>query len=510
MNWAREGALRIPPFQRRFRWDARDVERLFDSIWRGYPIGSLLLWRHEAPPARLDFGPVSLEAQARGDALFVVDGQQRLTSLIGTLLAPAGNGSPFELYFDLAGQAFRRAGRRGAPVDWLPLNEVVDTNALLSWLLAFRDRGGDEAQVAMATEVANRIRDYEIPTSVVETDDEVVLRDIFDRLNNFGRGLTRAEVFHSLHAALSGSQPADLRALIDEVSAFGFGTPREDTVLRSVLAVRGGDVFREFRDEFGDDEDPAQTYTRASSAIKRAFAFLQRDAAIPHVRLLPYGLVIPVLTRFFALHPEPAERNRLLLRRWVWRSAIAELGGGGGATAVLRRAVQAIGQDEHESVQQLLTITGHPDPAPIDLNAIQLNRAAARANVALLSTLEPRDLVTGEAIDVPALLDQHEVALVRITSTDAKTRSLANVFIHPPLSDDEVVPALISATPETLQSHGVTPQAYEFLRSSETDAFLQARGTELDDVLTHRRTALAEIAANDRPPLSALVVADDA
>jgi uncharacterized protein with ParB-like and HNH nuclease domain len=38
------GRMRVPHFQRGLKWQFEDVRRLFDSIRRGYPIGSLLLW----------------------------------------------------------------------------------------------------------------------------------------------------------------------------------------------------------------------------------------------------------------------------------------------------------------------------------------------------------------------------------------------------------------------------------------------------------------------------------
>lgn len=44
-KWAWEGRIRIPHFQRPLRWQRDDVIKLFDSIVRGYPVGSLLLWR---------------------------------------------------------------------------------------------------------------------------------------------------------------------------------------------------------------------------------------------------------------------------------------------------------------------------------------------------------------------------------------------------------------------------------------------------------------------------------
>jgi hypothetical protein len=50
------------------------VIALFDSIWRGFPIGNLLLWRRPAPAASVQVGPVSIDAPELDSALWVVDG----------------------------------------------------------------------------------------------------------------------------------------------------------------------------------------------------------------------------------------------------------------------------------------------------------------------------------------------------------------------------------------------------------------------------------------------------
>ncbi|MCO5997414.1 GmrSD restriction endonuclease domain-containing protein [Actinoallomurus rhizosphaericola] len=49
VEWTLSGRIRIPRFQRPFRWEKDDIRQLFDSIFRGYPIGNLLMWRRPAP-----------------------------------------------------------------------------------------------------------------------------------------------------------------------------------------------------------------------------------------------------------------------------------------------------------------------------------------------------------------------------------------------------------------------------------------------------------------------------
>jgi Protein of unknown function DUF262 len=60
----------VPEFQREFVWQPSQVCGLADSLWRGYPIGALLLWHG----ARSNGG-------AHGSSWWIADGQQRLTSL---------------------------------------------------------------------------------------------------------------------------------------------------------------------------------------------------------------------------------------------------------------------------------------------------------------------------------------------------------------------------------------------------------------------------------------------
>lgn len=505
IDQAVQGKLRIPPFQRRFRWYGTDIERLFDSIRRGYPIGSLLLWERQAAAGLVEFGPLQVNAPEMTDAWWVVDGQQRLTSIIGVLASPPTPGTEFDLYYDLSTAEFRRPGGRRPRQDWVPLRRVVDTNDFVNWLLEFREADATTEQVQAATELGNQLRDYKIPVSLVRDAAEAELRVIFDRMNTFGRRLTQAEVFQSLHAASDGSKPADLRALVEEVRDLGFGSLQEDTVLRALLAIRGGDPYRDFRNEFRNGEDPAVAFVAASDALRRAIDFLQREAHIPHLRALPYVYVIPVLTRFFALHPGASSRSRLLLRRWLWRDAVAGGSGGSGAAPIMRRAAQAITDDEPASVQQLLKLTPIIDVPLLDLSSHQLNRAASRINLALLDQLQPADFQTGEPVDVPALLDGGE--LLRIPSGSGSVDSIACIFLHPALRDDELPAILSEASPDVLASHGLA-SPIEPAADVGLSSVIAARADTLSKVLPERLLALTETERNDRPAIATLAVDD--
>lgn len=76
------GEIGLPDLQRPFVWDAVKVRDLFDSMYRGYPVGHLLFWESGAEPGARQIGADSKQLAPR---LLIVDGQQRLTSLFAVM-----------------------------------------------------------------------------------------------------------------------------------------------------------------------------------------------------------------------------------------------------------------------------------------------------------------------------------------------------------------------------------------------------------------------------------------
>jgi len=77
------GKLRIPQFQREFVWSKEQTAKLIDSIIKGYPIGTFIFWEtKESLPTVKNIGNAKLPEPKTGEAvLYVLDGQQRITSL---------------------------------------------------------------------------------------------------------------------------------------------------------------------------------------------------------------------------------------------------------------------------------------------------------------------------------------------------------------------------------------------------------------------------------------------
>lgn len=78
LSWVKTKEIAIPEIQRPFVWDATKVRNFLDSLYRGYPVGYLILWRN--PTVRLKDGNHSAGKR------ILIDGQQRITALIAALL----------------------------------------------------------------------------------------------------------------------------------------------------------------------------------------------------------------------------------------------------------------------------------------------------------------------------------------------------------------------------------------------------------------------------------------
>ena len=382
------GRVRIPYFQRSFRWENKDVVALFDSLHQGYPIGNLLMWKREASAQRVNVGSIDIDAPQRSDALWLVDGQQRVTSIVNAMDARSTGDARFAVGYDLEeARVVSTLGRRSRAV--MPLFRLFDFESAWRW---FEENSEFQALRGRYQEAFNVFNAVSVPATVLEGADEGKLRVIFDRINQSGKKLKSFEVFEALNSSVSDGRT--LRSISDAVArSTNFGLVSEEQVLNVLKARRHPDYVRDVRDEFGEerrrnsdfpDEDRDDAYAETERVLIRATRFLQENCCIPHVTLLPYGAILVVVSRFFALFPEPKRRNKELLKRWVWRTVYKTLGmplslGSGQTRAFLKDVRRG---DESGSVQRLLESVGERGQSKrVAIPTARMNRSDAKACV---------------------------------------------------------------------------------------------------------------------------------
>lgn len=522
LELVRSGRIRIPPFQRPMRWGQNDHQLLLDSVLRGFPAGVFLFWRRPAPQARVVLGPWSAEVAANPDAWWVVDGQQRITSLTGTLLHPdpLQPASPFAFYYDLTREEFVHAPPASTErPEWVPVNRLIDAADLGIWLA---QSGLDLTKQRQAHEVARRLREYEIVGYVVDSTDERALRAIFDRANTSGKRMMGKDVFQALHAGLDGEKPATFDTLAAELhNAVRFGIISHQWLHKAALAIRGIDATQSLKGELREPGALKDTFTELLPVLRKVIELLRGVAEIPHFEVLPYGLPLAVLARFYHLFPEPKERSELLLSRWIWRGAVSQAHRGESVPYVRRNYRALVAGDEEGSVQRLLSLV--PSVPPVSRNDLGLSpyrpaTAATKIELAALAALQPQRLVQADALQFELTVDINELfGLVKasklphwasgMTGTPA-ARTIAARLLHPPGESNNLswTTILIRAPDDVLESHGFDGDARRALRAGEWEAALEARARRVQHIVSEFVAQRARWGENDRPSLEYLAV----
>jgi hypothetical protein len=99
-----KGQIRLPEMQRKFVWKATKVRDLLDSLYRGYPSGTILMWEPEESVALTSFS-IKTDDKSAFKPMLLLDGQQRLTSLSSVLrgepVTVRGRKKPIDILFNL-------------------------------------------------------------------------------------------------------------------------------------------------------------------------------------------------------------------------------------------------------------------------------------------------------------------------------------------------------------------------------------------------------------------------
>jgi hypothetical protein len=367
----RDGRLHLPDLQRGFVWSADRVRALYDSLYRSYPVGALLLWQPKwegEPPFSTrawDICPPD-EVTARGapeptrpilpGSLFVLDGQQRLTSIFRLvfrsrirnkatpdpdLLVALSPGEEWvENPFHIRSKTLHRRMREGLLVPAEVLFEGIRggneslavQRALGEWLTA-----GDELFFE-ALDRANAIRTSILQAEVIAyeidadaNDDNVI--EIFARLNQQGVRLRPGD----LAAARLTGQMTNFRTRAREVLVMkelrGFSAPEgveegnrsgafvdTDLLIRAALFLGGGGVrYRdaEKRKVQMHYQNIEANWDAAVAGFKSSVA-LFRNAGLPSGDWLPY--------RYLLFPPAiAAARGHDLDERWTGWALAASL-----------------------------------------------------------------------------------------------------------------------------------------------------------------------------------------
>ena len=206
------GRIGLPDIQRPFVWKNVKVRDLFDSMYKGYPVGYLLFW---ASGVSEDHRTIGSDSKQLSPNLVIVDGQQRLTSLYAVIRGePVMRANyktepmriafnPLEEVFEVTSAAIERDRTFIPDISklWQEETSVFDVvNDYISGLQSAREVSSEE--IRSIQNAISRLHDVSsFPLTALELSADISeedVADVFVRINSQGESLDQADFILTL------------------------------------------------------------------------------------------------------------------------------------------------------------------------------------------------------------------------------------------------------------------------------------------------------------------------
>lgn len=295
---------------------------LLDSLARGYPVGSLLVWgTTKAMPFRAETGMADLDDGGTKARSYLLDGQQRLRSVL-MATRPTDDLDGPRIRYDLLTREWR-VGRPGDDIgvvdSWDALDPAVNHVEVLA-RSGIRSDSDDWAYAAESLVLSRAIMStYMLPAMHFQEDDMEVVADIFIRINQSGRRLGTGDLVYSAVVARWPWMAGRIDRLDQEMEAAGWPVSKE-SMLR-VLGILSGAGSRQMNLVAADvSERRARAGWNATEKVLWEVASFGRSAGYRWSGLMPPGSVV---TCAYALHTAP-DLDRSELAAWTYASLLFE------------------------------------------------------------------------------------------------------------------------------------------------------------------------------------------
>lgn len=319
------GGFWLPNIQRPFVWKEEQIERVYDSILREYPIGSMLIWKTKSEIKHRKFIDIWKDTLRLTDfyvaenghvKMLVLDGQQRIQSLF---IGLCGSYNGKELYMNIL------SGDLKDPEDTRFDFKFLDNHAIYPWIkfkeLVFTDKRNKDIKKDIGSKLSRELTDeeddridenieqiknvfciqenilYQIIDSIDKpesyTENDVV--EIFIRANSGGTALNKSDLMFSLLVSSWDDVEDNMTDLIYTLNTTGYKFNR-DFILKTFLVLLGKGArynvqkFREegTRDKIKSEWDNIVIAIKAVKDFVYGNTFMTTDKTIPsYLSLIP-------------------------------------------------------------------------------------------------------------------------------------------------------------------------------------------------------------------------------
>jgi hypothetical protein len=497
------GVLKIPAFQREFRWDFQRTLGLLDSISKSYPIGSFLLWdTDEIFGAMRNIGNIELPDVPDGkEVSYVLDGQQRITSLYAAAVGAELGGESYQVFADLDAEPGRGD---------IFARECPDKRRYVSLADLLGDSAHDitprlnRKRHQRFNAIREAFRGYRFPVVRVRNQPVDAVCEMFERVNTGGMTLDLFDIMvaKTWTPKFNLRDKWDAAAKVFRDAHFEFGGRLMLQALAANLrsAIGERDILSIRREEIVD------TWGHVFACLRMTVDYLRAapDILLSGSRLLSYPGILVVIAHFFDTNgrsnPTPAQSKRIA--HYYWRVGFDGRYGADAGTRMERdmRLMEAIARNEPDEVA-----FDHPVLADEVLaTVLKPSWAFPAAILASLAVQGPVDITNGIKVHLSNTnlaransRHYHHIFpkrwLVRQGHTEDEANCIANIMFVPAQANQRIqaqAPSKYMATCAAaagddwrrwLRSHLIYAPAERALMEEDYATFIEERAKTIAD-----------------------------
>lgn len=330
-----KGIIKIPKFQREFVWSIDKTAQLLDSILKGYPIGTFILWQTGERMADIkNIGNLDIPDTPEGQKVqYALDGQQRITSLYaaycGAKIRREGEKKTTDynhIYVDLN----RDIGDDDTQVitserpegDWVTLNDVLN---FMEKMTDLQEQYPQHLKKIHAYAQTFQTYDFSVVLLRKESIDSAI--EVFTRINTGGQTLTLFEIMSA--KTYDEAQDFDMEDKWSEFSKRladkkydGIGNSTILNLLSLVLSPT-----KECKRKVTltlEKQNIINAWDDAISALEESIDYFRTGYGIPASQLLPYdALLVPFGYFFYQKKDKPDAMQRRYLEEFFWKTCLS-------------------------------------------------------------------------------------------------------------------------------------------------------------------------------------------
>lgn len=315
------GKYGIPAFQRNYVWTQDRIVAFFDSIWKGYPIGAVILWK---PDVKMQTKDILTDVQQKDNnaEYYVLDGRQRLTTYYGCVQSNRERSSKFDLYFNLETETFSFNAK--ADVLNIKVADIYDTYTLLMRLQEITKKYEEQLTKAKKyIETANKLNSvlqgYTVSEIFIEDCSLLEAEEVFDRINSKGTDISKENKLQAYIYRPGRKLVSDIIAEIKaELKPYHFETIKNEYIIDCFYKFAGRNYY-DSKIEHLYDFDLEGKLSQIKLCIRKSVEFLYNDCYVLSDKLLPYKNQLIALTWFFMRNEGTVSpETRRELRKWFF------------------------------------------------------------------------------------------------------------------------------------------------------------------------------------------------